>query len=456
MSEVTIGREPLFFDERTGQTHELPVHRAFLASAARFRVLVMHRRARKTSLSLEEVCKFLMANPGSIGKTLAPLRKQAKEIIWDDKDMLFTVFPKEIIKEVNKSELKVTLINGSMYFLDGADNVQNKRGNNVKILHLTEAGDHEEAVWTQVYEPVLKANGGVAIFEGNPRGKNWFSRLFDAAAARAGWASFLLSAVDSPIFTKQDLEDIQRSVPDAVFRSEYLCEWVGSTGMVFRGIPEAAVKDPVPALKGHQYRIGVDLGRHSDYTVVSVVDRTSWDQVEMDRFNGTSWALIKERIVQAAKNYSLRENFNKVELLIETNGIGDPVFEDIFNMCQEISQEYDIMVMPFLTTNASKDKLVSSFSMLLDRNMVKLLRNASLVHEMESFTYTRSGNNYIYSAPEGDHDDIVMATLFSFWQLGEPLKVPEFKEEKKMRWGVPVKSELRDTFVSNPFLIRHI
>jgi hypothetical protein len=404
-------------------------------------------------LALEEMCKFLMANPRSIGKTLAPLRKQAKEIIWDDKDMLFTIFPQEIIKEVNKSDLKITLINDSIYFLDGADNVQNKRGNNVKILHLTEAGDHEESVWTQVYEPVLKANGGVAIFEGNPRGKNWFSKLFFDAATRPGWANFLLSAKDSPIFTAQDLDDIQRSVPDSVFRSEYLCEWVGSTGMVFRGIEERCVLEETEAEYGRQYRVGIDLGKHADYTVCTAVDKHTWDQKKQDRFNGTDWVMIKQRIMEFLKQFSCKANRNTLEVLMETNGIGDPIFDDIFRMCQEISDEFDIYVIPFTTSNSSKEKLVHNFSLLLDRSMIKLIRSPAQIHELEAFSYSKSGNTFVYSAPSGDHDDIVMSDMIAYWQLGEKLPAPEIKVELTSSWGMPKKKSGGYNNKYNPFLI---
>ena len=157
MSEVSIGIEPIYkFPD--GRTEELPLHKQFLDNTDKRKIFVAHRRGLKTTTSIGEVFKYLASNPKIIGKTLAPIRKQAKEIIWDDPDMLFRLVPKEIIKEINKTELKITLKNGSIWYLDGADQPNFQRGGNVKVLHLTEAGDHKEEVWTSIYEPVLTLN----------------------------------------------------------------------------------------------------------------------------------------------------------------------------------------------------------------------------------------------------------------------------------------------------------
>lgn len=224
LHQVADGQGPLF----------LPIHNAFKASRKKRQIIVAHRRGRKTSMALEKMFQYLWANPKIVGKTLAPERKQAKEIIWDDPDMLFhqNVCNPSIIRNINKSELKITLKNGSVWSLDGADDPHSKRGGNVKVLHLTEAGDHDEAVWSAVYEPVLMANGGVAIFEGNPRGKNWYFRLTMDAKTRPNWDVFEIPAARemdngslelvTPIFTLADLEDLRAHTPDAVFRRNRL------------------------------------------------------------------------------------------------------------------------------------------------------------------------------------------------------------------------------------------
>lgn len=429
MKEVQIGRPPIYIYP-DGTQAILEKHKDFQDSKLKRKILVVHRRGRKTSMCLEEVFKYLSVNPKIIGKTLAPIRKQAKEIIWDDPDMLFKIVPKEIIKKIDNGALKIELKNGSIWYLDGADDPDFQRGGNVKVLHLTEAGDHKEEVWSSVYEPILTLNGGVALFEGNPRGENWFYRLYSQAIDRSGWGRWLIPATETPIFTPEQLADIQRSVPENVFIAEYLCGWVGSEGSVFRGFEELSVLEEKEVERGKHYRIGIDLAKLQDFTVLSVIDRTSWDQVKLERFNQLDWTLIKDRIQGTIKQFSLRDNNNQVEVIIESNGVGDPIYDDLVKWSASISKEYNILIRPFKTTNALKNMLVSNFSMLLDKKFIKLINNDKQKEELGSFTYTKNRETFTYSAPQGLHDDIVMADMIAYWNLGSKQTQPDFSEEK--------------------------
>jgi len=434
-NEIIIGRPPIYIDSKAGNSTELITLRRFLECRAKRRILVAHRRGRKTSTSLEEVVRYLIHNNGIIGKSLAPKRKQAKEIIWDDPDMLFhpNVCPPEIVRNINHSELKIEFKNGSIYYLDGADDPQSKRGGNVKVLHLTEAGDHKEEVWTQVYEPVLLANGGIAIFEGNPRGRNWYYKLFLNASERAGWARFLVSARDTPIFTKEQLDDLERTLPYPVFASEYLCEWVDSLGTVFRSFREIATSSESGPVPQRHYEIGIDLAKVQDYTVVSVVDRHTWGQVRLERWNQLSWPTQKEKIKSILAEYSKRDNGNSVRVKIEGNGVGNPIFDDMVAWAAT-QPDLDIGLINFKTTSQSKNLLVENFSMLCDQGVISILPYDVLMGELEAFTYEKNRNGIFYAAPDGYHDDTVMATLLSYWELGGKMPLPEEKPQTERRF----------------------
>lgn len=463
-----FGREPVYID-RDGRTHDLPVQRAFLASRAKRRILVVHRRGRKTSLSLEEMFRYLLINPGIIGKTLAPTRKQAKEIIWDDPDMLGTILPPALIKKKNETELKITLKNGSIWYLDGADDPEHgKRGGNVKVLHLTECGDHDPAIWTHIYEPVLMANDGIAIFEGNPRGRNWYYNLYQQAATRPGWDRFLISAEDTPIFTKDQLADLKANNPENVYNAEYLCRWVDSAGVVFRSFDSLNNRQPQAAQPNRRYRIGIDVAQLQDYTVCSVVDRHTWHQVALDRFNQLSFAVIKQRMQEIIKAYSKKANGNAVEVVIETNNQGKNVMEDLvtWSLSDDMMRTHDIIIRPFTTTQQSKALLVSNFSMLCDLRAIRLLSDVQQTTELGVFTYKKTSTGFSYTAPSGSHDDTVMALLFAYWELGGKYPLPQVDTSAIMKntwgftqeqWGKHYKSqqERKDAEAVAPWLVMH-
>lgn len=448
-----IGR-PCEFQYPNGSTVTLPVHQAFMASRAKRQILVVHRRGRKTSMSLEKMFQYLSSRPKTVGKTLAPIRKQAKEIIWDDPDMLFhpNILNPSIIRKINKTDMSVQLVNGSIWSLDGMDNPQTKRGGNVKVLHLTEAGDHQEETWTQIYEPVLMANNGIAIFEGNPRGRNWYYRLFERAPERLGWERFLLSARDTPIFTPEQLDDLQKNTPDAVFRAEYLCEWIDSVGTVFRNFEPLMILNRTKAIPGRQYRAGLDLGKIQDYTVNTIVDRHTWNEVDLDRFNHMDWPSIKRRLKQKFVAFSKKENGNSLEVLVESNGVGDPIYDDFCVWAsstipdQELtesdgkeitpSKDLSIVFTPFKTTNESKAMLVSDFSLKTEMALIRLINDDTVKHELEEFTYKKTPLSFIYGHPDGGHDDTVMSKMIAYWNLGFKLPIPETEKKEKVQWGL--------------------
>jgi len=447
--DTIIGRPPIFVD-KNGKEIYLPVHDAFAQEQAKRQILVMHRRGRKTSLSLEKVFKYLITNPKIVGKTLLPKLKQAKEIVWDDPNMLFheNICPPGIIANINKSQHKITLKNGSIYYLDGADNPDSQRGGNVQVLHLPEAGDHKEAIWSQIYEPVLMANGGVAIFEGNPRGRNWYHRLYHQAQGREGWATFLLSARNSPIFTPEQLRDLEMNNPWAVFAAEYLCEWIDSIGTVFRTFRNVANAKESPAEYGKKYRIGVDLAKMLDYTFVSVVDRHTWHQVKVDRWNQVDWTIQKERLKAIIKQYALKANGNAVEVIIEGNGVGSPIFDDLYNW-SATEPTLDIMMRNYITNNAGKNLLVQNFSMLCDQGAIGILPYEPLMQELELFTYEKTATSFVYGAPDGYHDDTVMGTMLSYWELGTKLQPPEQPDLRRTSFGQPIDKQASSFVIPN-------
>ena len=189
------------------------------------------------------------------------------------------------------------------------------------------------------------------------------------------------------------------------------------------------ILNELPAEKARKYRIGVDLAKIQDYTVLSVVDKHTWEQVRLDRFNQVDWTIIKDRIKEITLQYSKRENDNAVELVVEGNGVGSPIFDDLWGWASK-EKEYNIVVKSFITTAQSKSMLVSNFSMLCDKKEITLQDNENLKSELGYFTYSKTRDHYIYSAPVGLHDDCVMATMISYWDLGHKRLLPDFEEIK--------------------------
>jgi hypothetical protein len=87
-------------------------------------------------------------------------------------------------------------------------------------------------------EPILRENDGIAIFNMTPKGDNHARALFEFAKNHPKWYVELLTAEDTGIFTKQQLEEILDDVTKrftsngrseaearAYFEQEYMCSF---------------------------------------------------------------------------------------------------------------------------------------------------------------------------------------------------------------------------------------
>ena len=107
-----------------------------------------------------------------------------------------------------------------------------------------------------------------------------------------------------------------------MFKQEYLAEFLDDGGEVFRRVREAATAQrPSGPVPGHRYAMGVDFGRHHDFTAVAVVDATTLSMAELDRFSGVDWEMQRARIAATARKWHV------THILAEANAMGEPNIE---------------------------------------------------------------------------------------------------------------------------------
>jgi hypothetical protein len=141
--------------------------------------------------------------------------------------------------------------------------------------------------------------------------------------------------------------------------AEYECDFTGSGVAVFQtaDIDEAergAVGDQA-AQPGHTYLTSVDIGRRQDATVINTFDTTQepYQRVAHDRLERVPYPLIQQAIEARARAYP-------GQLWIESNGVGDPVIENL-----AVRSE------PFVTTARSKVQAIQSLQLLLEKQRIK-------------------------------------------------------------------------------------
>ena len=200
-----------------------PAQWAIYERLQRFNVLVCHRGFGKTVLAVNVCLKAGVEHPGTRYGYVAPFRKQAKDIAWDDVLKPYAS-PIPGVK-FNESDLECTLPNASRIQLFGADNVHAMRGLHLDGVVPDEFAQMRPSAWKEVMRPGLERKGGFAIFIGTPRGRNHFYDLFTYAQQDREWYVDTWPASRSGVFTEEQLARIRREQGPDLYAQEYECSW---------------------------------------------------------------------------------------------------------------------------------------------------------------------------------------------------------------------------------------
>lgn len=365
---------------------------------------------------------------------IAPTYTQAKSIAVVDPMMLKRYVP-EIVKArpFNESDLRQEFITKSVLEIKGADNPDSIRGVGWGGVVIEEwaAMRYGRQIWEEILEPILRENGGWALFIFTPKGRNFAYEYFERAKSdRSGdWMCSLLRASQSGLIDPNELLKAQDSMPSRLYAQEFECSFLEDASSVFHNVEACISGNLEPAKENRRYVMGVDLGRTNDSTVIVVIDIGTNKVVGFKRFGDCSWSLQKEHIVTMAKQY------NNAHIEIDATGFsaGSVIAEDLMThpfvedlkMCQ-------LSVSPFQFSSKSKKAMVEKLIVSIEQQLVTFPNIDELVSELKAFTYeTSDSGNIRYTAPEGLHDDCVMALGLAVWALGSYMYAPIRRDRKE-------------------------
>lgn len=204
------------------RAHQLAAY----CNRTRFTVRVFHRRAGKTFLSIGELLTDALqpSRKDWRGFYIAPTFTQAKAIAFDYLKRFTTGIPGT---EVNESELRVDLPNGSRIQLLGAERYDSLRGRYADAVVLDETAQIPSAAWDAVLSPMLADRKGRATFIGTPQGRmNLFYALWEyAGTGDPEWSRLLLTHEDTNILDQTEIARLKRSLRPEVFAQELDCSW---------------------------------------------------------------------------------------------------------------------------------------------------------------------------------------------------------------------------------------
>lgn len=208
---------------------------------------VWHRRAGKDVTALHQACKMAHERVGMYWHCL-PTYRQAKKAIWDGftrdgKKIIDTVFPPEIVRRKNESEMLVELKKGSVVQLVGSDTIDNLVGAGPIHVTFSEFSISKPNAWDLV-RPMLAENEGSASFIFTPRGNNHGKKLYELAKKDSRWFCELLTINDTNALPISLLDEERAAgMPEELIRQEYLCDFTAAlVGAVWGDLVERMEK----------------------------------------------------------------------------------------------------------------------------------------------------------------------------------------------------------------------
>lgn len=318
----------------------------------------------------------------------------------------------------HKTPTMEILCNGATFVFRSAEKPDNLYGDDVRGLVGDEYTRWKEAAWTAVYSLVVATKGWLRLI-GNVRGrKNWGYKIARKAQnGEPGWGYHKLTAYHAAtggIIDSSVIEQAQRDLPPAVFKELFLAEAADDVGNPF-GLE--AIRACCGPMSGAPVRAwGWDLAKSIDWTVGHGLDArgvtSSWH-----RWNKTKlppgippgldyWEATEKRI---------RELTGQTSALIDSTGLGDPVYEAIAKGRPRI--------LPFQFTSSAKQRIMEGLAVAIQKRAVRFPGDPSgsdlsvIQSELESFEYEYTRTGVKYRAPEGLHDDAVSALALAWSAL---------------------------------------
>ena len=248
-----------------------PAQVTILREARRYNVLACGRRFGKTTLGGNLLADPVLKSARSVA-WFAPTYRLLEEAYNDHK----RIYQPVIRRAVQTPAPRIELITGAAidyWTLDDPSTVARGRKYQRVVIDEAAMARHLEEAWTEAIRPTLTDWRGDAFFLSTPKGRNFFSVLYELAGTDPDWARWQMPTTSNPYIDPAEVEAAASSLPSIAYRQEYLAEFVDAAGARIKR--EWLRTGTVP--EGLSCVMGVDLAistkAEADYTAAVVLSR---------------------------------------------------------------------------------------------------------------------------------------------------------------------------------------
>lgn len=403
-------------------------------------------------LMADDINWYAITKPETFQFGFAPTYDQTRIIFGECVNQLQSSCLSFMVKSITKTPFpRIELVNGSAVEFRSTKNPENIRGHKAHRAILDEAAFIPDDVVSSVIEPMLMDYNGSYVKISTPFGvgnhfyKTWVLGQPDpddpAHSKVQGYSSYQFTSLDNPHISHEYLEKKRKEYgsESIIFRTEYLAQFIEDQNNVFRyadivgNVDNTILLQPkLDRARGiypqgemyHNYIIGLDIAKHSDYTAIIVLDVTSWpyNVVYCDRYQQVPYSVITEEAI------ILKTCFNDADIIVDSTGVGDAVYEEL-----ELYGAFG-----YVFTKKSKFHLIEVLQKAMENDLtigkiadIRYPQLHELIKELQYFEYRRNQDtkNIKMEAKSGMHDDLVIALALAVYGACEAPELSRLPEE---------------------------
>lgn len=367
-------------------------------------ILKSIRQSGKTFFAILTLIKMALEHSGSVSCIYEPTLNLSRNVF---RNLTKCLANSQIITTANAATLEIEFTNGSRIYFRSTE--QTSRGLTVTgILILDECAYlKDEEIYSIL--PLVNANNAPILIASTPFTQSgYFYKMFiEGQKNNPRIKSFDWSKhPDINLFLTQEQKNLyKQTMSRTMYKTEVEGEFLVDEGMLFTNLQNCIGK---PTNTQYLY-IGIDFatGTENDYTVISAFNQNG-EQYMIKRVNNLTPMQQVEWLSREIKN--LENQFNVRKILAEKNSIG-AVFIDA------LQQQIKTRITEWVTTNSSKQDLVTKLQIAFENEQIKILDNAILLDELKKYvgTVNPSTKKISYNGMQGTHDDTVIATMLAYY-----------------------------------------
>lgn len=315
-----------------------------------------------------------------------------------------------LIATANASLLEITFVNGSTIYFKSTE--QSSRGYTIDgILILDECAYLRE---DEIYSilPLASAKNALMVIASTPFISDgyfytMYSKGINSKSDKIKSFDWSKEEEISQFLTDERKDFYKQTMSRSKYITEVLGEFLTDDGMLFRNIEGCTSDEPIPL--GQRLWLAVDWGTGSENDYTELVGVNEDGKVPV--LHSTNNLSPMEQITWLANIINdLSTKCQIAKLTCEQNSIGKVYIDAIQRKIK------NIRITEFITTNKSKQDIVTTLQLALENGDITIPREQDLLNQLRGYEaqINPRTKTITYNGKSGTHDDKVMALMMAY------------------------------------------